>query len=148
MAKFIKFTVIGVVVLLLAWGTMSGVIDWRRIFGVSRTLVGNAANTAGAAAGSLNTGGGSTSGNIAAGAPQCRENLTRIHTAKLSIRSKTGIEVKDVSWDAITKEMGGGPMPKCPNGGTYSIGSMQALPLCSIGANGTPDGTDDHLIRK
>jgi len=146
-AKAIKFVVMGSVALLLIWGTVTGVIPWRRILGISRTVVGNAAHTAGQAAGNLSTGGGPSNVGGPAAATQCRENLTRIHTAKLSIRSKTGIEVKDVSWDAVVKEMGG-RMPKCPSGGTYSIGTMQSLPSCSVGANGNTDGTDDHQIRK
>jgi len=146
-AKAIKFIVLGSVALLLIWGTVTGAIPWRNILGISRTVVGNAAHSAEAAAENLDLGGGRTGVGGPAAATQCRENLTRIHTAKLSIRSKSGIEVKDVSMDAVMKEMGG-KMPKCPSGGTYSIGSMQSLPTCSVGANGNTDGTDDHLIRK
>ena len=79
-------------------------------------------------------------------AEHCRQNLRRIESAKRAIASRTGVAVGAVSWDAVVKELGGA-MPKCLKGGAYSLGSLEHLPTCSIGANGTPDPGDDHQIR-
>jgi len=38
--------------------------------------------------------------------------------------------------------------PRCPSGGTYTIGSATANPTCSIGNNGSAgDTTDDHVLQ-
>lgn len=76
----------------------------------------------------------------------CRQNLRRIESAKRAVASRLGIATGSVSWDQVLKEMGG-KMPKCPKGGEYTLGTLDQLPRCSIGANGTPDTKDDHLIR-
>ena len=41
-----------------------------------------------------------------------------------------------VTLEAIQKYMGRGPkgeLPKCPQGGTYSVSTVEAVPKCSIG---------------
>ena len=80
-------------------------------------------------------------------AGKCRAILTRVHSAKLGLRSKTGLEVRDSSWDAVLKEMGERVIPRCPCGGSYILNTMQDLPTCSYGANGTTDMADDHAIK-
>ncbi len=79
-------------------------------------------------------------------AEQCRQNLRRIESAKRAIATRTGVAVGAVSWDSVLKELGG-VMPKCPKAGTYSLRSLEQLPTCSVGANGTPEPGDDHQIR-
>ncbi len=148
MKRVVKFLILAAILAASAMFALGGGGgDWRRTLGIARTHASNAAHRAGVSVENLQLPGGSPAGGDAIEcARQCRENLSRIHTAKAAIRSKTGIEVRDVSWDAILKEMGGGSIPRCPCGGTYKPGTMQERPTCSIGANGTTDRADDHAI--
>ncbi len=79
-------------------------------------------------------------------AETCRQNLRRIESAKRAVASRVGVAAGSVSWDRVLQEMGG-QMPVCPKGGSYTLGTLELLPKCSIGANGTPDPKDDHLIK-
>lgn len=148
MKTLIKWIVLGAVLALLAILFLGGGGDWRRTLGIARTHASNAAHRVGVSTEALQSAGGvPASGDAIACARTCRENLSRIHSAKAAIRSKSGgIEVRDVSWDAILKEMGAGAIPRCPCGGSYRQGTMQERPTCSIGANGTTDKADDHAI--
>jgi rRNA maturation protein Nop10 len=37
-------------------------------------------------------------------------------------------------------------MPKCPGGGTYTLGTLEVVPKCSIGGNSSLAADDDHMI--
>ncbi|HNM46298.1 MAG TPA: hypothetical protein PKH51_04700 [Candidatus Sumerlaeota bacterium] len=80
-------------------------------------------------------------------AAACRENLTRIETAKRTIAQRSGLTTSEVSANAILKELGG-RAPVCPSGGKYILGNNQVVARCSIGGNNTVDPSDDHLIQK
>lgn len=75
----------------------------------------------------------------------CRQNLRRLESAKRAVATRKGLSTGTVSWDDVLKEMGG-KRPVCPSGGEYTLGSLEYLPRCSIGAGGTPDTKDDHAI--
>ncbi len=90
----------------------------------------------------------------------CRENLDRIQAAKRKIAEMRSTTVGAVTWEEVLAVMypdkarrGLSPalvqqlMPKCPAGGTYTLGNIQDLPKCSIGTNNNTDPNDDHLIR-
>ena len=36
--------------------------------------------------------------------------------------------------------------PNCPSGGTYTFGTINTVPTCSIGTNETDDDYDDHAL--
>lgn len=90
----------------------------------------------------------------------CRENLDRIQAAKRKIAESRSTAVGAVTWEevlavmypdrvrrgvnsAVIQQL----MPRCPAGGTYTLGNIQDLPKCSIGSNNNTDPNDDHLIR-
>jgi hypothetical protein len=90
----------------------------------------------------------------------CRENLDRIQAAKRKIAEMRGTTVGAVTWEEVIAVMypdkarrGLTPAlveqlkPRCPAGGTYTLGNIQDLPKCSIGSNNNTDPNDDHLIR-
>jgi len=144
--KVIKRAILIAIVLGVVWAGATGKFDWRRMLGIGRTYAGNAVQAVGVPAGGL-----SNYGNAAPNNPECagkcRTMLARIHSAKLALRSKSGVEVRDSSWDAVLKEMGERSIPNCPCGGKYILNTMQDLPTCSFGANGTTDTADDHAIK-
>jgi hypothetical protein len=89
----------------------------------------------------------------------CRENLQRIQSAKRKAAQDRGVTVGEVTWDEVLHVLhpnyipGRSPrqrfnelMPKCPGGGTYSLGTLQEVASCSIGGNDNMDPADDHLI--
>lgn len=78
-------------------------------------------------------------------AAQCRENIKRIESAKRRVAQERGIAVGEVPFDAVVQQMGGA-LPKCPSGGNYQINPLGTMVRCTIGANGTKDPNDDHLI--
>ena len=75
-------------------------------------------------------------------AAACRQNLSRIESAKRALASRGMFATGDVSLDAVAREMGGS-LPRCPSGGQYHLGSLEQLPTCSIGGNKSPDNADD-----
>jgi hypothetical protein len=89
----------------------------------------------------------------------CRENLHRIQTAKRKAGQERGNPVGQVAWDEVLVTMHGAHvrsvstddrnalMPNCPEGGTYSLGTLEEVPRCSISGNGTNTVQDDHIIR-
>ncbi len=90
----------------------------------------------------------------------CRTNLDRIQAAKRKIAESRSTAVGAVTWEEVLAVMypdkfrrGANPavvqqlMPRCPAGGTYTLGNIQDLPKCSIGSNNNTDPNDDHLIR-
>lgn len=82
-----------------------------------------------------------------AAASACRENLKRIETAKRAVAQRQGLAAGTVSVADICRELGRDTLPACPSGGVCTVGGIGQLPVCSIGANGTSDTNDDHLIR-
>lgn len=137
-----KIAALIVILALLGFATLMGWIPWQQILSLGRQSTARAR-------GSIGTMGTPSTASPAdqKAAQQCCDMLRRVHTAKAAIRSKTGYEVKNISWDEVLREMGGAAMPKCPKGGTYQLGTMQEVPRCTIAGNGTSDTGDDHLIR-
>jgi len=134
---------------LLIVGLVIGALFWLKICDL-RTARMNVKGYGGAAIGTvsqLTSTGAPTkaSDRSTASSQACRNSLHRIQTAKRAIASKTGITIGAVSQDALVRELGG-KMPACPAGGTYQIGTHEVLARCTIGANGTMDAGDDHLI--
>ncbi|AXA36229.1 MAG: hypothetical protein D6691_08195 [Candidatus Hydrogenedentota bacterium] len=97
-------------------------------------------------------------GNVQA-AQACRENLQRIQTAKRRVAEKRATTTGVATWEEVLREMY--PqyasrrfdptfvqqlMPRCPAGGVYELGRLEELAKCSVGANGTVDSADDHVI--
>lgn len=93
-----------------------------------------------------------------AGAQACRENLHRIQAAKRKAAQDRGNSIGAVTWEEVLTAMRGSLhgltsdqinalIPKCPDGGTYSIGTLEEVPRCSISGNGTVSSADDHIIR-
>lgn len=80
-----------------------------------------------------------------AGAQKCRDNLKSIENAKRAIAAKTGAVSGPVSLAAVRNHLGG-VMPKCPDGGAYTINALGMNCTCSVGTNRTPDKADDHSI--
>jgi hypothetical protein len=91
----------------------------------------------------------------------CRQNLDRIQAAKRRIAESRGTAVGAVTWEEVLAVMypekarrGITPalvqelMPRCPAGGTYTLGNLQDLARCSIGTNNNMDPADDHIIRR
>jgi hypothetical protein len=89
----------------------------------------------------------------------CRENLQRIQAGKRKAAQDRGQQVGAITWEEIVRTMPGIPsgrlsskiinqhIPKCPDGGTYSIGTLEEVPRCAVSGQGTVDASDDHIIR-
>ena len=83
-------------------------------------------------------------------AKSCTANMRQIETAKeqWAMDTKAAATATPVAADLVTEYMRGteDTLPLCPSSGTYTIGNMNARPVCSIGTNAT--GTyDDHLLQ-
>ncbi len=140
--KIRNLVIFGFVAALIAAAFFLGILDWNRI---RPTISQTAKNiSAEVGAGNLLDTPSQVTKSTSSSAAKCRDHLRRIETAKRAVASKTGINIGSVSWDAVIKELK--RKPKCPNGGTYKLGNHQVLARCSIGANGTSAGADDHLI--
>jgi len=96
-----------------------------------------------------------------ANARLCRENLTRIQNAKRRAGELRQNNIGNVTWEEVlaamypndTRVRGNRQrikelMPKCPDGGTYTLGTMQEMCKCSIGGQNTATIEDDHVITK
>jgi hypothetical protein len=73
----------------------------------------------------------------------CISNLRQIEAAKEEWAQEKGITngAIIVSENDITPYIpldSRGTIPKCPSGGTYTIGRLNELPTCSLGTNVTP----------
>lgn len=80
-------------------------------------------------------------------ARQCRAMLRRIESAKRACAQRRLYNPGDtVPWDEVLKEMGLKEIPRCPAGGEYILGTIGDHVKCTIGANGTPDPADDHIV--
>lgn len=80
-------------------------------------------------------------------AAACRQNLHDIESAKRRLMKSGDFATGTFSWSDIRREMGG-RVPRCPCGGTYSIGTSEQLPSCSIGAGGSTDKRLRHSIKR
>ena len=76
----------------------------------------------------------------------CRQNLRMIESAKRKVAQDRGQAIGDVSWSEVLKEMNLREMPRCPDGGEYSLSQLGSLPRCTIGGNATRRVEDDHMI--
>jgi hypothetical protein len=67
-----------------------------------------------------------------AAAMGCANSLSRIAHAKESWAARSGASSNAVpTWDDLDSYFRHGP-PKCPEGGTYTIGALNELPKCSV----------------
>lgn len=99
------------------------------------------------------------------GTPQnatlCRQNLDRIQNGKRLAAETRGNNIGNVTWEEViaalhpndTRVKGNSAhvnelIPKCPNGGHYTLDSMQSLVKCSIGGQNTVTTEDDHVITR
>jgi hypothetical protein len=93
-------------------------------------------------------------------ARECRENLHRIQAAKRKAGQDRGNPIGAVTWEEVLRAMYpekpvrqmaptqlNALIPKCPDGGTYALDTLEAVPKCSIGGNNTLTLEDDHIIR-
>lgn len=89
----------------------------------------------------------------------CRQTLTRIQNAKRKAAFDRGRSVGYVTWEEVIEAMypenRGRKLsparyqqlfPRCPEGGTYMLGSLEELARCSVMGNETLDVADDHII--
>jgi hypothetical protein len=79
-------------------------------------------------------------------AQQCRANLRLIESAKRKVAQDKSMAIGRLSWDDVKKELPGRQIPRCPMGGTYSIGNLGQMPTCSIASAGTGRDEDDHIV--
>ena len=66
----------------------------------------------------------------------CIANLRDFDSAKQQWALENGKTNGIVTWADIKPYLGRGPegsLPKCPQGGTYTIGKIGELPTCSLG---------------
>ena len=90
-------------------------------------------------------------------AQACRDNLHRIQTAKRKAGQDRGNPVGIVTWEEVIRAMYPDRtltpaqiaelMPHCPAGGSYSVGTLEEVPRCSLVGNNTLPEDDDHIIR-
>lgn len=89
----------------------------------------------------------------------CRENLHRMQAAKRKAAQDRGNQIGAITWEetlramypqtnvrSLTPVQMNALIPKCPSGGTYSIGTLEEVPRCSIMGNETVTLQDDHII--
>jgi len=82
-------------------------------------------------------------------ATTCQANLRSMDTAKehWAMENMKGASETPTDAELVTEYMRAryeDELPACPGGGTYTLGDVSTLPICSIGANGA--GTsDDHI---
>lgn len=120
-----------------------GVIDWRDVTTTARVQT---SRLGAQLEGSIELGAprGST-GNSRRDAEICRTNLQRIESAKRSAARARGNELGSVTWEEVLPYLGN-ERPRCPAGGTYTLGNLQMNARCSVGGNGTVDTADDHAL--
>ncbi|MDO8586699.1 MAG: prepilin-type N-terminal cleavage/methylation domain-containing protein [Armatimonadota bacterium] len=84
-------------------------------------------------------------------ATTCQANMRQMDTAKehWAMENQMGQTDTPTSAELITEYMRAryeDALPSCPSSGTYTLGNMATLPVCSIGTNGS--GTpDDHVLQ-
>ena len=84
---------------------------------------------------------GSPADPVTAAKNECINNLRSIDGAKQQWALEMGKRAEDTpSWSDV-QPYSGGPkeaIPKCPSGGTYTIGTVAARPECSIAGHVCP----------
>jgi hypothetical protein len=68
----------------------------------------------------------------------CINNLQQIDAAKQEWALANGKTNGVVTVNQITNYLYHGILPKCPSGGTYTIGNLAESPICSLGTTVTP----------
>jgi hypothetical protein len=88
----------------------------------------------------------------------CRDNLKRIQAAKRKAAQDRGQQVGEITWGEILHAMPNVPpgkltpaqiqkyMPTCPSGGTYTQGTLEQVPRCTVSGQNTLTLEDDHII--
>lgn len=144
----LPFVIVGAVVVALF---TYGVLDWDRTVGWIRHYFFRAKGVAS----TLGNTGPAGDVNIAR---LCRQNLNRIQAAKRKAAFERGQQVGAITWEEILRQMPDVPkrrltpaefdkyVPHCPAGGTYTLGTLEEVPRCSIGGQGTLSLEDDHII--
>lgn len=66
----------------------------------------------------------------------CTNNLLEIETAKEMWSRENSGSTNTLTWGDIRPYLRNETIPICPDGGTYSIGTIRELPTCSIGGTG------------
>jgi prepilin-type N-terminal cleavage/methylation domain-containing protein len=84
-------------------------------------------------------------------AKACMANLRQIETAKeqWAMNNKKNADSTPTAADLVDEFMKGpaeDTLPECPAGGTYTIGSVNTRPTCSVGTNGTAADYDNHVL--
>jgi len=79
-------------------------------------------------------------------AATCRSNLGRLDAAKRAVVERQGLATGEAPLSDILRELKADALPKCPSGGTYTIGEVGRPPACSIGKNSPITIKDDHVI--
>jgi hypothetical protein len=147
--KIVIGAIIAVVIAVFAFG----IIDPETAFGWARNIFYRAK------APMSQLGKGGSPGNVDH-ARTCRQTLDRIEAAKRKSAFDRGQSVGSVTWEDVIRAMNLAPghsrltqqqindlIPKCPDGGTYTLGTLQEVPRCSIGGNNSLSTDDDHVIR-
>jgi hypothetical protein len=141
------------IVLVVGGLLVFGIVDHVSALGWVRNIFFRARGAASQV--SVNTG---KTGNLA-NAKMCRDNLGRIQAGKRKAAFDRSQNVGAVSWEDTLKAMNALPagrltdqvinaaIPKCPEGGQYSLGDLLQVSRCSIGGNNSLDLDDDHIIR-
>lgn len=84
-------------------------------------------------------------------AKSCQGNLRQIETAKeqWAMDTKAASTAAPSESDLVDEYMKGtkDKLPDCPSNGTYSIGTLQVRPSCSIGTNGDAADYNDHVLK-
>ena len=64
----------------------------------------------------------------------CASNLVQIDRAKNQWALEYHKTMQDTpTWDDLRQYYRGGSIPLCPEGGTYTVGSLSESPKCSLG---------------
>jgi len=91
-------------------------------------------------------------------AATCREQLRQIQAAKRKVAQQRGVAAGPISYDDLLRALARYParrvaphtlhqyFPRCPAGGTYTIGNLEQAPRCSLAGQGTVRLDDDHVV--
>ena len=135
----VKTIIILVVIVAVVAGLFAtGILDFEVIYGKIRQIIFGAPRA-------LETGSGP--GDLGK-ARQCRDNLKMIESTKRRYADSKGLTAgANVSWSDIKMTGKWKTLPKCPEGGSYTLGPVGSLPRCSIGDNDTLNTDDDHRLK-
>ena len=141
--KIIYYVILIIIVLLIIYFFFRGSLTLKNIDATSR-------KTQGAVKEILVKGESSVSrvtrSKAIANAEGCRDNITRIESAKRAASSKFGINAGTLPLEYILQELKSSQLPVCPSGGNYTVNPVGMMPTCSISNNKTQTQDDDHII--